>query len=144
MNNKLQLLLGITMAGVFSINLVSADMTRESSHLPVETLKWFDTGIGPMQAANAYGDMQKEGHGTFLKMPGGFASPIHSHTNEYDAVVLSGTIVNSEVGEKDITMNAGSYWHQVGKHQHVTKCVSKEGCLVFLSQPKNFDFIPAK
>lgn len=115
---------------------------NESVHIPVETLKWFATGIGPLQAAVAYGDMSKGAHGTFLKMPKGFVSPVHLHSNEYHGVVVSGTIVNSEIGQPDITMHAGSYWYQVGNVRHVTKCVSSSGCTVFLSQPDKFDFIP--
>ena len=119
-----------------------SDMMQESVHKPVESLSWFATGIGPMQAAVAYGDMNKGAHGTFLKMPKGFVSPVHMHTHEYHAVVISGTIVNSEVGKPDIKMRPGSYWFQVGNVKHVTKCVSDSGCTVFLSQPENFDFVP--
>lgn len=115
-----------------------------AEHVPVETLKWFDTGIGPMKAAVAYGDMSTGPYGVFLKFPGGFSSPVHHHTADYRAVVISGVIVNSEVGEADLTMRPGSYWQQRGKAQHVTKCVSDEGCTVFLTQTGKFDFLPEK
>lgn len=121
-----------------------ADMAKSPSHVPVEDLKWFDTGIGPMQAAVAYGDMQKGPYGVFLKFPGGFVSPAHHHTAEYRAVVVSGTIVNSEEGEADVTLQPGSYWYQRGKVSHVTKCVSSGDCTVFLTQPGKFDFLPKK
>jgi len=134
----------VVMAYLIITTATQAEIMQESKHLPVEQLKWFATGIGPMQAAVAYGDMSNGEHGTFLKMPANFISPVHRHSHEYHAVVLSGTIVNSEIGEKDITMNAGSYWYQIGDVKHVTKCVSKDGCMVFLSQPKNFDFMPEK
>lgn len=121
-------------------NFSFADMTQTPNHVPVENLKWFATGIGPMQAAVAYGDMAVGPYGVFLKFPGGFVSPIHQHTGEYRAVVIAGTIVNSEVGEKDITMRPGSSWYQQGKVSHVTKCVSKDGCTVYLTQTDKFDF----
>ena len=136
-SNPKALLLAVALA---SVTLLA--FAKESVHIPVESLKWFATGIGPMQAAVAYGDMGKGGHGTFLKMPGGFVSPVHLHSNEYHAVVLSGTIVNSEVGQPDITLRPGSYWFQVGNVKHVTKCVASEGCMVFLTQPDKFDFVP--
>ena len=116
----------------------------QAEHVPVETLKWFDTGIGTMKAAVAYGDMSKGPYGVFLKFPGGFTSPVHHHSGDYRAVVISGTIVNSEVGETDITMQVGSYWQQHGKAPHVTKCVSDEGCTVFLTQTDKFDFLTEK
>ena len=118
------------------------DAPRESIHVPVGQLKWFATGIGPLQGAAAYGDMSTGAHGTFLKMPKGFVSPVHSHSNEYQGVVISGIVVNSEVGQPDITMKPGSYWFQKGNVNHVTKCVSSKGCVVFLTQPDKFDFIP--
>ena len=121
-----------------------ADMAQAPNHVPVEDLKWFATGIGPMQAAVAYGDMAVGPYGVFLKFPGGFTSPVHQHTGEYRAVVIGGTIVNSEVGEKDITMKPGSSWYQQGKVSHVTKCVSKDGCTVYLTQSSKFDFNPVE
>ena len=122
--------------------LSHADKMNPPSHVPVEELKWFATGIGPMQAAVAYGDMSKGPYGVFLKFPGGFVSPVHEHSSEYQAVVVAGTIVNSEVGEAAITMQPGSYWYQRGNASHVTKCVSADGCTVFLTQPGKFDFLP--
>ena len=121
-----------------------ADMAPAPNHVPVEDLKWFATGIGPLQAAVAYGDMAVGPYGVFLKFPGGFTSPVHQHTGEYRAVVIGGTIVNSEVGEKDITMKPGSSWYQQGKVSHVTKCVSKDGCTVYLTQSSKFDFNPVE
>lgn len=122
--------------------LSHADKMKSPNHIPVEDLKWFDTGIGPMQAAVAYGDMSKGPYGVFLKFPGGFVSPVHEHSAEYRAVVVSGTLVNSEVGETDITLRPGSYWYQRGKASHVTKCIASDGCTVFLMQPGKFDFLP--
>ena len=132
------LLLALTFAWA---GLTHADKLKTPNHIPVQDLKWFDTGIGPMRAAVAYGDMSKGPYGVFLKFPGGFSSPVHHHSDDYRAVVVAGTIVNSEVGETDITMEPGSYWQQRGKVKHVTKCISPDGCTVFLTQRGKFDFI---
>ncbi len=143
--SKLKTVMAISMAVIFSsASIAHADKMTESVHKPVESHQWFDTGVGAMQAAVAYGDMTKGGHGTILKMPKGFSSPVHKHSNEYHSVVISGTVVNSEVGKPDIKMNAGSYWYQVGDANHVTRCVSDKGCMVFLMQPEKFDFITEK
>ena len=124
--------------------LSHADKLQFPTHVPVQDLKWFATGIGPIQAAIAYGDMTKGPYGVFLKFPGDFASPMHHHTGDYRAVVIGGTIVNSEVGEADITMEPGSHWYQRGNVSHVTKCVSADGCTVFLTQKGKFDFLSKK
>ena len=124
--------------------LSHAEMEKSKNHVPVESLKWFATGIGPMQAAVAFGDMAKGPYGVFLKFPGGFVSPVHQHSAEYRAVVVGGTIVNSEEGETDVTMQPGSFWYQHGNVNHTTKCVSSGECTVFLTQPGKFDFLPKK
>ncbi|MBI1771209.1 MAG: DUF4437 domain-containing protein [Burkholderiales bacterium] len=121
-----------------------ADSVRESEIVPVENLKWIATGLGPLMAAPAYGDMSKGGHGTFIKFPQGYVTPAHTHTAGYRAIVVSGTMVNSEEGHADVNMQAGSYWSQKGKHQHVTKCISNTGCVVFMVQADKFDQISVK
>lgn len=34
----------------------------------------------------AYGDLRSGRHGTFVRMPAGFKSPVHTHTEDYFAV----------------------------------------------------------
>ena len=139
MTQKLTTLL--TLFALAWTGLSQADQMKLPTHVPVEKLKWFDTGIGPVKAAVAFGEMATGPYGAFLKFPGGFVSPVHHHSAEYQAVVVKGTIVNSEKGEKDVRMRPGSYWYQRGKASHVTKCVSSSGCTVFLTQPGKFDFL---
>ncbi len=119
-----------------------------SVNIPVTELKYFDTGIhsengiGTLQAAPGYGDMTKGAHGTFVKMPAGFVSAIHTHTGEYWGVVISGVGVNGAPGSKDVPLPAGSYWTQKGGERHITKCISSNECLFFISQSVKFDDIP--
>ena len=37
-----------------------------------------------------------------------------------------------------------AYWYQRANINHVTKCISSDGCTVFLTQPGKFDFLPKK
>jgi hypothetical protein len=75
-------------------------------------------------------------------MPAGFVSPIHTHTDDYWAVVISGVAVNSQVGGKELPLPAGSYWFQKGGERHITRCISPNECLLFISQDGKFDYIP--
>jgi hypothetical protein len=43
---------------------------------------------GELHAAAAYGDLADGPHGTFIKMPAGYVSPTHIHTEDYWAVVV--------------------------------------------------------
>lgn len=113
-----------------------------SVSMPVSDLKYFDTGVGPLKAAPAYGDLANGAHSTFVKLPAGFVSPLHTHTEDYYAVVISGVVAN-EVNEavKDRPLPPGSYWFQKGKASHVTKCLSANECVVFITQPGKFDYV---
>jgi beta-alanine degradation protein BauB len=122
-------------------------MEKKTSSIstPATELKYGPTGIsdgvhGELQAAPAYGDLSQGPHGTFIKMPAGFVSPVHIHTDDYWAVVLSGVMVNGKPGSTDISLPPGSYFFQKGGERHVTKCTSKEGCVFFVNQSGKFDY----
>jgi hypothetical protein len=92
-------------------------------------------------AAPAYGDLAHGAHGTFIKMPAGFVSKVHTHTGDYWGVVISGVAVNGKPGSADIPLPVGSYWLQKGGESHVTKCISPNECIFFLNQKEKFDYL---
>lgn len=121
-----------------------AHAAETSVSVPVSELKYFDTGVGPLKAAPAYGDLGHGAHSTFVKLPAGFVSPLHTHTEDYYAVVVSGVVANEADGTaKDRPLPPGSYWFQKGKANHVTKCLSANECVVFITQPGKFDYVNA-
>jgi hypothetical protein len=123
---------------------VSAQAAETSISVPVTDLKFFDTGVGPLKAAAGYGDLSKGAHGSFVKLPAGFVSPLHTHTEDYYAVVVTGVIANeADAAAKDRPMAAGSYYFQKGKAKHVTKCLSANECVIFITQPGKFDYADA-
>ena len=115
-----------------------------SVSIPVTEIKYTETGIGPIKVAPGYGDMTKGAHSNFVKIPGGFSSPPHIHSEDYYAVVVNGVIGNGMAGTQDIPLSPGSYWFQKGNEKHVTKCLSSTECVFFVTQPGKFDFIMSK
>ncbi len=119
-----------------------------SISLPSDQIAFGGTGIktevGELMAGPAFGDLSKGQHGTFIRMPAGFVSPVHSHTQDYLAVVISGVGGNGAPGAADLALSPGSYWFQRGEEPHVTKCLSSEDCLFFLYQPGAFDYLPVQ
>jgi hypothetical protein len=119
-----------------------------STSLPAPQVVFGPTGVktdvGELKAAPAYGDLSKGKHGTFIRMPAKFVSPLHTHTADYFGVVIQGVGANTQLGGKDVPLPAGSYWFQKGKENHVTKCISKTDCLFFIYQPDKFDYVPTK
>ena len=134
----------LSLAAVSSVVALTA--STPSLHKPVTELKYNSTGVsdgvhGELLAASAYGDLTHGPHGTFIRMPAGFVSPVHSHTDDYWGVVISGVAVNGQPGSKDVPLPAGSYWFQKGGERHITKCISPNECLFFISQDGKFDYI---
>lgn len=113
-----------------------------SVSVPVNDVKFFDTGVGPLKAAPGFGDLSKGAHSTFVKLPAGFVSPLHTHTEDYYGVVITGVVANEvDASAKDRPLPPGSYWFQKGKAKHVTKCLSANECVVFITQPGKFDYV---
>ncbi len=117
-----------------------------SLNTPVTDLKYGPTGVsdgvhGELMAAPAYGDLSHGPHGTFIKMPAGFVSPVHTHSEDYWGVVISGVAANGLPGSKDVELPVGSYWFQKGGEAHVTKCLSPNECIFFISQQGKFDYL---
>jgi len=54
--------------GVAGALAVTVAIAAESGSLPVTKLKFFETGIGPLKAAAAFGDLQKGAHGTYIRL----------------------------------------------------------------------------
>jgi len=71
-----------------------------SVSVPTVQLKYGSTGV------------TDGAHGTFLKMPGGFVSPLHTHTSDEWGVIIAGVFANGKPGNPDILLPAGSYFFQ--------------------------------
>ena len=119
-----------------------------SVSIPAKDIKFFKAGVkaaaGELEAGPAYGNLQTGHHGTFIHMPAGFISAVHTHTEDYYAVVVKGVGANDPVGAKPKPLAFGSYWFQRGEEPHVTRCLSKTDCLFFIVQPGKFDYVAAK
>jgi hypothetical protein len=125
---------------------IAAAAGGASVNTPVTDLKFGPTGVsdgvhGELHAAAAYGDHAHGAHGTFIKMPAGFVSKVHTHTEDYWGVVISGVGVNEKPGDAGVALPVGSYWFQKGGERHVTKCISANECIFFISQAGKFDYL---
>lgn len=112
---------------------------------PADKIEFVPTGVKAkgleLQAGPAYGNLTNGNHGTFVKMPAGFVSDLHIHTEDYYAVVIKGVGANHAPEGKVVPLPVGSYWFQRGEERHVTKCLSKTDCLFFIVQPGKFDYV---
>jgi hypothetical protein len=146
MATKHTCLIGAVVLTALSCAALAGTLGKPSVSTPVTELTYGPTGVsdgihGELNAAPAYGDLAHGAHGTFIKMPAGFVSKIHVHTGDYWGVVISGVAVNGLPGSKDVPLPVGSYWFQKGGERHVTKCISPNECIFFISQNEKFDYV---
>jgi hypothetical protein len=129
----------LSLALAAQLALAQSPQVQPSQIISAKDVKFKDLG-GPQLGA-LWGDSGKGAHGSLLRLPPSFVSPSHLHTGDYDAVVIEGMVSNVEAGKKAIPLGAGSYFVQQGKVNHVTSCLSKTPCLLYITQREAFDFI---
>src|SRR5262249_47968043 len=108
-----------------------------------DQMKWVpNPDAQGVMTATAWGDPAKGAHGAFHKFPAGFTAPLHTHSSDLRAVVISGTMVQSGEDGKETKLTAGSYFYQPNTWKHVTKCDAGSECVVFVISTGKFDLKP--
>jgi uncharacterized protein DUF4437 len=79
--------------------------------MPAANLKWTDLdpkGAPGVKIADLWGDHTKGAFGAFVKLPAGFAAPLHTHTHAMKVVFLSGTYIQVPDGKAEVRLGPGS------------------------------------
>jgi len=115
---------------------------------PAADLKWVDLdpkGAPGVMISDVWGDHTKGAFGAFVKFPAGFTVPLHSHTNAYRIVIISGTFVQTPEGKAEVRLGPGSYAYQPGGgYKHTTACDKASECVFLTQSTGKFDIIPAE
>ncbi len=112
--------------------------------IPAGDLQWSDVpGFEGVKTVVPEGDAAKGPHHAFLKFAPGFAAPLHHHTANHYATVISGTLVLVVDGEEH-KLPAGSYFALTGKKKHETRCEAGADCVLFLDARGKWDVLPEK
>jgi len=122
-------------------------VTKASPATPVflapADLKWTDLdpkGAPGVQVADLWGNHAKGAFGALLKLPAGFAVPLHTHTNTMKVVFLSGTYIQAPEGKAEVRLGPGSYMLQPGgNYRHTTACDKAADCVFFVESNGKFD-----
>lgn len=129
----------------------SGDMKAEPA-LPPDTggyklmapdaLQWMPLnpdGPGP-ELAVVHGDLENGG-AMFLRVQPGHNAGVHTHTNDYHAVVVSGAPKHYLAGgaKKAKPLAVGDYWFQPGGQAHNDECTGTEPCVLFIVIGGKFD-----
>jgi Domain of unknown function (DUF4437) len=116
-----------------------------TSNIPFAALSFQPlAGIDGPKRAIAFGDPNKGAHGFYLRLPPGWESPNHYHSANYHAVLIDGEIVNNYSGQtEEVRIDKGGYFSTVSNVNHVTKCLSKIECTLYVQMDAAFDAPPA-
>ena len=143
---------GIALAGVFVALALSSTTYAEAAKAKApaagkavlwaaEDLKWVDVPDTPVKRAVLWGDPAKGAHGALLKFPAGFEAPLHHHTADHHAVVISGTLIMTPEGEAGKRLGPGSSFSFTGKKKHTTKCDAASECVLFVDSAGPWDVL---
>ncbi len=114
--------------------------------MPAGDLKWADLdpqGAPGVKIVDVWGDHAKGAFGGFVKLPAGFAAPLHTHTSDYKVVTVSGTYIQVPEGKPEFRLGPGSYFLQPGgNYRHTTSCDKASDCVFFLQSNGKFDLKP--
>ena len=93
-----------------------------------------------------WGDLQRGPVGILFRFRAGYRAPMHWHTSDYHAVVLSGKSKHWIEGQDEPAEGhgPGTYWFQPGKQVHGDFNAGDEPVLIFIYMPNGLDFIPAQ
>jgi quercetin dioxygenase-like cupin family protein len=137
---------GILAVGLLMVLSAAALAQSGPTYTASADMKWMDldpAGAPGVKIADVWGDHTKGAFGSFIKFPAGFAAPLHTHTNTYKIVVVSGTWVQGLEGKPEMRMGPGSYVVQPGAgFKHTTTCDKASACMIFVQSEGKFDLIP--
>jgi anti-sigma factor ChrR (cupin superfamily) len=152
MKPKHVLVLSISLVLVSSVQQASGQaraaqpatgVSTEPIFLPAGDVKWIDldpTGAPGVKIADLWGDHTKGAFGALLKLPAGFAVPLHTHTHAMKVVFVSGTYVQAPEGKAETRLGPGGFMLQPGgNYRHITSCDKASDCVLFVESDGPFD-----
>jgi quercetin dioxygenase-like cupin family protein len=146
MRSKIKVLaLALSVAGVFAAGVAVGKVTRSARYIAREEVKFVDQN--GLKLGVLTGDKDKGPHTTLVQLAGGFESPWHSHSGDYEAIQIAGTSRHwgrGESGAKAKKMTPGSYWMIPGGVDHISACDRGADCLLVIWQKTRFDAAPGK
>ena len=113
---------------------------------PAEAIKWEQLKGGPpgVMIANLWGNYEKGAFGAFIKFPPGFKTPLHTHSSDGKAVVVSGTLIETPEGGTEKRCGPGSYLSIPSVVKHVSAAGTDAPCIFLWEQSGKFDLKPVE
>jgi quercetin dioxygenase-like cupin family protein len=121
-------------------------MKKEAVLWAADDVKWETMKNAPPGAmvANLWGDISKGAYGALVKLPAGLETPLHTHSHDVKLVIISGTMLHTPEGGKEMRYGPGSYLFIPNTDRHITKISSDGPCLLFQESDGAFDLKPVE
>jgi quercetin dioxygenase-like cupin family protein len=125
---------------------------KEIVLMPTEDLKWEPMPPPPgmkempngetVELAKLSGDPMKGAYAVFVKLSAGQQHPLHTHSSDVKAVVLSGTFTITPEGGVEKKIGPGGYFFVPANTKHSSACAAGAPCVMFQEGPGKFDVKP--
>ena len=115
-------------------------MKKEAVLWPAQNITWDEMkGAAPgVMTALLWGDRAKGPYGAFVKFPANTKQPLHTHSNDIKAIIVSGTFTYGVEGEEEKPYGPGSYLLIPANVKH-SNGSGAEGVMFFMEQSGKFD-----
>ena len=127
--------LAATFISVLALSPAFADSHTGNTAKALIGLEFAPIGDLPIEIAVLWGNPQEGPSAVMLKFPPNFPDGMHTHTNAYHGVVISGASKHWVEGasEADAPLQVpGDYWYQVGGQVHQDSFPTDEETIIFL------------
>jgi quercetin dioxygenase-like cupin family protein len=123
---------------------------KEIVLIPAEDLKWEEMAPPPgapkdgptVSIAKVTGDPNKGAYAGFAKLPAGQQHPLHTHSSDVKAVVISGTFTVTPEGGTEKKIGPGGYFFVPANMKHSSSCAAGAPCVLYQEGPGKFDVKP--
>lgn len=85
------------------------------------------------EVAVLHGDPAQPNADVFLRVPGGYAIPAHSHTSAERMVLVTGQLNVHYQGASETLLTPGEYAYGPAALPHVADCLGPEPCTLFIA-----------
>lgn len=99
----------------------------------------FPTGC---QIAVLHGDPSKPNADVFLRVPGGYTIPAHSHTSAERMILVEGQLTVKYKGAPAAALTPGEYAFGPAGLPHDAKCATGKSCTLFIAFEGPVDALP--
>ena len=118
-------------------------MKKDAVIWPAEDIKWVAAPDAPgVMYADLWGHMEKGAYAAFVKIPAAVKFPLHTHSADLKAVVVSGIFIYTPEGGTEKKLGAGSYMFIPGGLKHTSAVAEGAPCILFQEGSSKFDLKP--